>query len=335
MRKGVVGGFWGSTLVLGLCGACSGKSENVSSRGNDGGASGTAAGGSGTSGGSAGASAGGAVGASGSFGSDGSGGSGGDIIGTGGAAGAAFGGASGIAGAGASGGAAGIAGAGGGGAAGVSGTGMGGIGGSMPDATLVGTWVGYVENHYFPSGSDEVRIVITDGAPSGHVVFGNGMPPPPPDPNTGYPPSSGGGAAGAAGAGARPGFEVYEGFRYTILAGNVTRDRVRFKVESRELWKEWCALQTPVPLQDGSGGYGCLPNRGYASDGTRCWLDDNTEVNCGKAQLCSFGVCECTAQSCKASGYGDTVFDLDHRSNELDGSVNGIFGLHNVRLTQE
>ena len=38
---------------------------------------------------------------------------------------------------------------------------------------------------------------------------------------------------------------------------------------------------------------------------------------------------------CKASGYGDTVFDLDHKAKELDGSVNGVFGLHNVRLTQE
>jgi hypothetical protein len=317
--------------VLLLCGACSGKSENVSSRGNDGGASGAAAGGgSGTSGGSSGASAG---GASGSVGSDGSGGSGGtDIIGTGGAVGAAFGGASGIAGAGASGGAAGIAGAGGGGAAGVSGTGMGGIGGSMPDATLVGTWVGYVENHYFASGSDEVRIVITDGAPSGYVVFGNGMPPPAPDPNTGYPPSNDPG--GVAGAGGRYAIDVYEGFRYTALAGNVTRDRVRFKIKSSELWQEWCALQTPVPLQDGSEGYGCMPNLGYSSDGTRCFQADK-QVDCGKLQLCTSGVCECTAQSCKAYGYGDTVFDLDHKAKELDGSVNGIFGLHNVRLTQE
>jgi hypothetical protein len=335
MRKGVVRGLWGSTWVLVLCGACSGKSEKVSSRGNDGGASGTAAGSSGTGG--SGASAGGASG------SDGSGGT--DVIGAGGvafggASGIGTGGASGIAGAGAS---AGIAGAGGGGAAGVSGTGMGGIGGSMPDATLVGTWVGYVENHYFPSGSDEVRIVITDGAPSGYVVFGNGMPPPAPDPNTGYPPSSSGGAAGAAGAagaGAAPGLEVYEGFRYTILAGNVTRDRVRFKVESHELWKEWCALQTPVPLQDGSGGYGCLPNLGWSSGPEGCRIyDPNTGaervVDCGKVQLCSFRVCECTAQSCKATGYGDTVFDLDHKAKELDGSVNGSFGLHNLRLTQE
>jgi hypothetical protein len=46
-------------------------------------------------------------------------------------------------------------------------------------------------------------------------------------------------------------------------------------------------------------------------------------------------VCECTAQSCKASAQGESVFDLDHKASELDGSVNGVFGLHNVRLTKQ
>jgi len=324
MRKGVVRSFWGAYAVLVLSSACSGKTENAGSRGDDGGSSGAPVGG------SAGASSGGTTGSGGSDGSDGSGGA--AVAGAGGAgasAGAAGsagpGGAAGIAGA------AGSAGVDGGGAAGVAGFGQGGIGGSMPDSSLVGTWVGDVENHQFGSGSDEVRVVITDGAPSGYVVFGNGTAAPPPNPETGYPPSSGGGAAGRGGS-AR--YEVYEGFQYTVFAGNVTGDRVRFKVESHELWQEWCSLQTPVPSQDGSGGYNCMPNLGYSSDGTHCWQADR-EVDCGKIELCFSQVCACTAQSCQATGQGDTVFDLDHKGSELDGSVNGVFGLHNVRLTQE
>jgi hypothetical protein len=213
--------------------------------------------------------------------------------------------------------------------------GSGGSGGSIDggagDASLVGTWKGYVEAHTFSSGSDAVALVITDGAPNGRIVFGQGTPPPPAtDPDVGYPPGE------DAGFMSLP----FEGFEHTLQEGNVSGDRVRFKVSTRELWKVWCALQTPFETDLGSGSYGCLPNWGYSTGPSGCEMQnpdtgESVQVDCGKLELCGMaGVCECTASGCEAAQFADIAFDLDHVGNELDGSIT-LSGVKNVRLDKQ
>lgn len=182
--------------------------------------------------------------------------------------------------------------------------------------SVVGTWVGYAENYEFSPGSDAIRIVF-DSESSGYVVLGAGTAPPPAtDPNIGYPPN----------------FDIwgpphhYPGFRYTLQKVSVSSERVRFSISLGELWREWCALQTP--RQHGPDRYGCLPNLGYRgghADAGCAQLDDRGQnpipVDCGKLHLCTHGqVCVCNAKECVANSSGSVPFDFRWQHDELEGS---------------
>ena len=221
------------------------------------------------------------------------------------------------------------------GAGGSGGGGNGGNGGNGAlDPSLVGTWIGYLEAHQFASGSDAVKLVITDGAPSGSVAFGQGSPPPPAsDGDVGYPPGSAYGSF-------VPNMYLHEGFEYSLLEGSVSGDRVRFAIDFGELWTDWCTLQTPYEW--GPDHYECLPNWGHEGSDSGCAqidpvTNEKVPVDCGKLALCnSGGVCGCTATGCavKQSRPGIEL-DLDHQASELDGSVAGISGVLTVRLSKQ
>jgi hypothetical protein len=227
-----------------------------------------------------------------------------------------------------------------GGSAGSAGAGdAGGVGpprdaGPWPDPTLcpsgggsplTGTWVGYVENHTFPSGSDAVRLTIrgaSDGWFCGAIRFGADRPQPPPatNPDIGYPPEL------------DPVYFVsmpFEGFAHTLINGSVSGKRVKFQARLNELWKGWCALQTPYQLND-SDIYMCLPGWAAMTGSTSpdggdaaagCVMIDpdkrqQVPVDCGKLDLCrNHVVCTCDATSCFATP--------DTERYDFDGQVEG------------
>jgi hypothetical protein len=125
--------------------------------------------------------------------------------------------------------------------------------------------------------------------------------------------------------------------------GNLKANRLRFTLQSFELWSGWCSLQTPV---DDSGM--CLPNGqvSCADSATtgKCIITNTISgqtmtVDSGKLDLCfDYWVCLCSKTSCVAnlSGSGPTVsFDLVISGTEASGSVTGTFGDHNVHFTRD
>jgi hypothetical protein len=207
-----------------------------------------------------------------------------------------------------------------------------GIGGSQ-------SWTGYIENYQFRSGSDAVRFAFaTDatGAVTGTVILGNGTPPPPAtDPNVGYPPGYGAQNGGPTQIGG-PTY-VAEGYVYTMRNATLDGARLRFGVALRELWHDWCALQTPIP-----GSSNCLPNWGGMSSPNGCAQTNPTTgevvpVDCGKFALC-FGisdVCLCDASACKANDSNpDIGFDVSIVNDRADGSVAG-YANNNVHFTKD
>jgi hypothetical protein len=223
---------------------------------------------------------------------------------------------------------------------------------------------GYIENFRFPSGSDTVVMTLTfgsGGAVTGTVFFGDGPPlAPPTNPDVGYPP-------GVT-------FEVLpspEDFAYTVLEGKQATSRVTLQVNSRELEKKWCELQTVIyPSYATIGGpsgsmvvtsYSCSGSGGMVDMGpcendVRSGGPDGGEtfipIDCGKLEVCSHDFCTCTATTCTVPLMGTTPqrglalttpdlgFDMQLVGNTLSGSVSGLpvgtpdGQLYNVHLTR-
>lgn len=217
--------------------------------------------------------------------------------------------------------------------------GVGGSGGAQAaptngvDASAVGplgptqSWIGYVENYTFPSGSDVIKLSFaydSNGQVVGQVILGNGTPPAPAtDPNVGYPPGFTG-----------PIYEPteIEGFAYSIVGGTLAGSRLRFTIEGTEPWAGWCALQTPP--SDGSSG--CLPNLSRAEiSQAQCSYTTTSgatsAVDCGKWYLCegpmgtsAASVCFCTSTGCGARpGLFPTSFDMFLANGAASGSMVG------------
>ncbi len=192
-------------------------------------------------------------------------------------------------------------------------------------------WAGYLENYQLPSGSDHVTITFTSDT-TGRVFFGD--PPalaPPTDAAAAYPP---GAIASRLDRGA-----PLEHFEYTMLAGNRAGDRFTFEFVPEEIWRGWCALQTPYPTvnftpEGGDGGvigYGCMPNVAFGEDNGACHWDDRDggthPIDCVRMVLClpPPGVCDCVASSCGQNlenpRHGRMRFDLARTPQGLDGTL--------------
>jgi hypothetical protein len=192
-------------------------------------------------------------------------------------------------------------------------------------------WDGYIENYQLTSGSDAVHIELDISASpvvTGTVLLGSAsILPPASDPDVGYP--SGLDSNGP------PGNRPYEGFEFTATDGDLTQDRLRFTISTREVWAGWCALQTPV-LSEGADPpfYACLPNS-YSFEGG-CVLG-GAPVDCGKLYLCNLSrTCDCTVAGCSAAPGEDLSFDLLVDKDEAHGSVTGLSytTAYNVWLTE-
>jgi len=223
-------------------------------------------------------------------------------------------------------------------------------GGGPPDAPanvqdgaiIAESWTGYAENFMFRSGSDAIRFsFLTDanGQISGFVSFGNGTPPPPPtDPNVGYPADL---LTTSFDLNVAPRTYLAEGYAYEMRAATLMGARLRFAVDTWQVWREWCALQTPPGTSSN-----CLPNSGVMISGdlTSCGLFDQATnqyvpVNCGKLALCGGlggGVCMCGASGCMVRRDENlTMFDITFDDLRASGSSSGPIGLYNVHFTKD
>jgi hypothetical protein len=221
-----------------------------------------------------------------------------------------------------------------------SGTVLTDAGPSAPDVGVLGasqSWTGYVENYQFPSGSDLINLTFASDA-AGHmvgtVILGSGTPPPPAiDPNVGYPTGYGDNTPGVA-----SNSYVAEGFAYPMASAIGTPDRMRFEVHLTDLWRGWCALQTPV-FSGTPNYYRCLPSWSGLESANTCSLTDpatnqSVPVDCGKFILCA-STCSCTSSACVPNeDLEDLSFDLSLTDTRSDGSVVGYLGSHNVHLTR-
>jgi hypothetical protein len=206
--------------------------------------------------------------------------------------------------------------------------------------TLVGTWQGYAEAFTFPSGSDAIRLVVTqaaDGSIESTVTYGQGTPPPPAsDPDVGYPP----GADWAD----HDGTWLVEGFPFTVTHPSFDGTRLRIQTASTEVWKGWCALQTPTSAGEPCGVYGCLPNWPSVAtvNATTTFTDPSSgateTVDYGRSVLCHLPgqPCSCSATACTVdlSTPGDWSFDMQLTGAKLDRTMSGN-GNVNVHLTRE
>jgi hypothetical protein len=211
-------------------------------------------------------------------------------------------------------------------------------------SALSGVYSGYIESFMFPDGSDTLVFTLTfndDGTVTGTVRFGTApLLGPPTDASVGYPPGYGEMYMGAFGPQA-----PLEGFSFTVLSGTyMMSPRLQLQVDPRELWKQWCELQTTIypyynGAQTGCGpllGYACMPNgvTGGATGGgngcqdTPCNQTQPIPVDCGKLTLCAFGPgpCTCTSTSCTVvvGPMGSIAFDTQLVAGGINGSVTGL-----------
>jgi hypothetical protein len=212
---------------------------------------------------------------------------------------------------------------------------MGGMavgGGGVPANALVPqvcdkafhqVWEGTTLDFFFNPQDDRYRIEFdgtdANGRLCGTVTYiGAGQPAPPPatDPDAGYPPSLDFTMAHVK--------SVQPGVTYSIIQG-AEADAVRhFRIAPNELWKDWCALQTPVP---NAGSYSCIGgDGGWSSDGVTCTITnpDGTQEHYpqAKCELCSFpGVCACDSEHCVAADGDSLLFDLKLNGPQMTGTI--------------
>jgi hypothetical protein len=204
-------------------------------------------------------------------------------------------------------------------------------------------WDGYVEGVTFPSGSDRVRLELDQNG-EGYLEIGD-IPAlaPPTDPTADYP-------GDGLDLGVDPDTLLHEGFHYTVRNAAVEEKRIRLSVATRELYEDWCELQTSYANQDpgnGAPAYSCAPpsHSGFMYDG-KCYIGtpappsldsgapsgftpgpDSIEFNCLQAHYCSGStdqqLCSCTADGCVAHDNVALTLDaaLDKNGKELTGTL--------------
>jgi hypothetical protein len=187
------------------------------------------------------------------------------------------------------------------------------------------TWDGYVEAFQFwPDGSDRIRLTI-DASGNGWLQIGDAaLIAPATDPNVGYPPGAYSVTADVTSGTGTP-TELSQGVLYPIHAATVETNRIKLGIDPKDIYADWCPLQTPYP-GPGNEIYTCLPlNGAMSTPGQGCTVlepDGTTQpVDCAKLELCfPETACTCTATACVASTVpaGSTVGQYPV---ELDGAL--------------
>ncbi len=129
-------------------------------------------------------------------------------------------------------------------------------------ASLVGVWEGYYQGTSIGDEKSTFRLTIIGANAQkglcGTISFGThtaavAFPPPATDPAADYPPNS-------AAYNVDPALGMVYitlGLPYTVLDGKVDGQRVTFGYSVMEIFKSWCALQTPYPADSSCYNFLC------------------------------------------------------------------------------
>ncbi|HEY3451298.1 MAG TPA: hypothetical protein VGK67_33375 [Myxococcales bacterium] len=180
-----------------------------------------------------------------------------------------------------------------------------------------GAWEGYFQGSEIGDERSTFRLDIT-GADEAHglcgtLTFGTHTAavaiPPATDPTAIYPDRS----FYPPGPLGRP-VEVILGLPYTLLGGKIDGHRTTFGASTNEVYKSWCALQTPYNGSPGAPDrWDCLPNwasetsMGPSGEWTSCFLinpdtHQKQSVPCFQWMMCCgyLDVCACDSARCTA-----------------------------------
>jgi hypothetical protein len=198
------------------------------------------------------------------------------------------------------------------------------ITGDFTSSSLAGVWEAPPESTNF--GGYFNRLVIEEASDSRGLVGsvmrlcedGNcnptGPPPPVTDPDIGYPPELNATEQDMLRVNILPRFD------YRIFDGKVGGQRFSFWITNNDLWRDWCALQTPYPVEnDGRLEYYCLPDPKPIDPN---YYYDPADVN-GKELLCALdnSVCACDAEVCGIDFRGSVhSFDLVVNGDVMQGT---------------
>lgn len=189
-------------------------------------------------------------------------------------------------------------------------------------ASYAASWDGYVEAFSFGSGTDRVRVVLTNDG-SGYLQVGDGDVLPAPTTVEAFP----NGMAGAY-------LWLWDQMAYPLHETQVGSERIRFNIVTDEPYAAWCALQPPNLVVQGNdpGTYSCLHGNGVwgpdPSNG-QCYdlpvsdtdVQRPAPVDCKWATLCL--TCTCTQSGCTNRGETHVSIDgaLSEDGNELVGTI--------------
>ncbi len=209
-----------------------------------------------------------------------------------------------------------------------------------PTSSVVGSWLGHFDDYAFPSGSNEIRIDVTDANPAqmpnfpcGTIVFGGGDPPPlPTDPTAFYPPGFAPDASSVPDLSHFQQRALYEGFPYGFADdSNFDGGHVELGVTTRQIYKAWCEIQLSYFQGTASAvnAYDCVPSH-TGSSGP--WGDAGCELLSGNspvgrascAQLTLCAACSCQPNGCFLAGFTPDVH-LDIQFQGDTGSGNASF----------
>lgn len=134
-------------------------------------------------------------------------------------------------------------------------------------AAFAANWDGYIQAYYFADGSSRLRITVNEEA-TGTIRFSDApLLPTPTDPNVKFPPDFPMCQSGCSPISALP--DVWGGFEFSLNSVRVEAERLRATATNKEVFAQWCSLQTPHQYVDNSG-YSC------ATCATNYGVDDAT-----------------------------------------------------------
>ena len=211
---------------------------------------------------------------------------------------------------------------------------------------FLGEWEGSIAGASSADEASTFRLNVTGATDTkicGTLTFGVHAPlvtlPPVTGPDEIYPPDSILPTVGAMSGKLGP----ILGLPYAIQNGTVQGQHVIFFYSLREIFADWCALQTPYAYSQYCESFGCLPGNAatinlgdptatcstwYGADGapfyTSCWK----VMMCGSLEGYA---CSCNSQHCEArfDALSMSVFDITFNGEEAFGTP----GNENVTIT--
>jgi hypothetical protein len=196
---------------------------------------------------------------------------------------------------------------------------------------VAGIWQGELQYFEFPSGSSAIQLELhVDPELGGEAVFGEGPARQAPDPN-----------------------EVLdtvedrslrESYAYPLHDVVLEGNRLRFHVDTHDVWEGFCSSLPPIEDDDVAGSYRCIPGWPFMGMPTdepgACYLTNpetgqNEELDCARFWFCGIlGFCDCDATACHADRGFIVRFELMLSGPELRGPVAGG-GIRDVEAVLE